>query len=345
MSRPLKTFLRNAFSFLLAFAFLYFAFRDARVADLWYSLRTANYWWILLLVPVNVLSHWIRAVRWRYLLKPVKTGLSDRNLFSGVMIGYAVNNVLPRVGELVRPYVLGRLEPVSKSAALGTVVIERILDFTSFYFIVCVMIAIYPHSLDPFLPNTAAVGPLFLVASLAALVVFLLLFFKAEAMVRFLGRWKHHIPARYRGTADHILESFTTGLNVSRLREHSVAIILLSLAMWAVYALGMYVPFFSLDALAARGLHPGDAVLLLVISSIAWVLPAPGAMGTYHSFVTIVLVRLYGIDMTTALSYSIITHEVGYIVVMALGAGFYLRDREKIGNFTTMSGKGETLST
>ncbi len=345
MSRSMKSFVRNAFSFVLAFAFLYFAFRDVHFSDLWYSLRTANYGWILLLIPVNIASHWIRAVRWRYLLAPVKSGLSDRNLFSGVMIGYAVNNVLPRVGEFVRPYVLGRLENISKSAALGTVVIERILDFTSFYFIVCVMIAIYPHSLDPFLPNTAAVGPLFLLASMAALVVFVLMFFKAEAMMRFLTRWKHLVPARYRATTDHILESFATGLNVSRLREHSVAILSLSLAMWGVYALGMYLPFFSLDALAAKGLHMGDAVLLLVISSIAWVLPAPGAMGTYHSFVTVVLMRLYGVDMTTALSYSIITHEVGYIVVMALGAGFYLRDRAKIGNFMMMSGKGEASST
>jgi len=342
MSHTAKTILRNAFSFLLAFLFLYLAFRNARFDDLWNSLRTANYGWVLLLFPLNILSHWVRAVRWAYLLKPMKEQISTRNLFSGVMIGYAVNNVLPRVGEFVRPYVLGKLESISKSAALGTVVIERILDFTSFYFIVCVIMVVYPHSLDPFVSNAALVRPLFLVGSFAALALFLLLFFKAEAMVRFLARWKHHVPERYRATVDHVFDSFTTGLSVAHMREHFVSITFLSMAIWGLYALCMYVPFFSLDPMAARGLTFGDAVLLLVISSIAWVLPAPGAMGTYHSFVTVVLIRLYGVDMTTALSYSIISHEVGYVVVMVLGAWYYLRDRLKLSDLAITTEKGES---
>ena len=39
------------------------------------------------------------------------------------------NNVLPaRVGEFARAYALSRLEPITASAAFGTLVVERFMD-------------------------------------------------------------------------------------------------------------------------------------------------------------------------------------------------------------------------
>jgi hypothetical protein len=337
-----KTLLQNSISIAIALVFLYLAFRNTGFGELWSSLLAVNYWWILLLVPIVVLSHWVRAVRWGYLLKPVKESVSNRNLFSGVMIGYAVNNMLPRVGEIVRPYLLGNLEGISRTAALGSVVIERILDLMTFYFLVCVIMFIYPHSLDPFVENVNAVRPLFLLGSVFALLFFLVLFFKAEQGARFLLRLVRFLPHRYHGRLERLIASFTTGLSVAKMREHFGAILMYSFFIWGLYALGMYVPFFAFGPIAAKGLTVGDSVLLLVVSSIAWVLPAPGAMGTYHSFVTVSLVRLYGIDMTTALSYSIITHELGYIIVMVLGAWYYWKDRRAMAGLSMASLKPET---
>ncbi len=327
MARSLKPLLKNALSILIALVFLYVAFRGTPFTDLWDSLRTANYWLVLLLLPINVLSHWLRAVRWAYFLKPVKADVKTRNLFSGVMVGYAVNNILPRVGELVRPYLLGNLENISRPAVLGTVVVERILDFATFYVLVCAMLFLYPHSLDPFIDNVEAVRPFLLLASVLALLFFLVLFFKAEQAARFAIRFTRFVPARIRPGVERIANSFVAGLDVSYMRQHAIAILLLSFAVWGCYALAMYIPFYALDPIAVKGLSFGEAVLLLVISSIAWVLPAPGAMGTYHSFISIALVRLYGIDSASALSFALITHEAGFLVVMALGGWFYWRDR------------------
>jgi len=85
----------------------------------------------------------------------------------------------------------------------------------------------------------------------------------------------------------------------------------------------------------------GAAVVLLVISSIAWILPAPGAMGTYHSFLKVAMMRLYGIDETTALSYAIVTHEIGYLVVMVIGAYYYFRDHLQVSDLATASSSEE----
>lgn len=333
----LKSFVRSAVSFLIAAFFLYFAFRGTKAADLWQTLREVNYGWVIALIPVVVLSHWLRAVRWAHLLAPIKSDLSSRNLFSAVMIGYAVNNILPRVGEIVRPLVIGKLEKIPRSSAFGTVVVERIIDFTSFYFIVCIVLFLYPHSLDPFIRNVDSVRPWLLVASLLACVVFTVVFFKGEALFKFLAKLKRFAPASQQERLERIIDSFLSGFRVAQMKDRLGAIVIYSLLIWALYALGMYVPFFAFDSLAKIHLDFGASVVLLTITSIAWVLPAPGAMGTYHSFLTVALVKLYGVDSATALGFSIITHETGYLIVMAIGGYYYFRDHFRVSDVTTDS--------
>jgi hypothetical protein len=321
-----KNLFRTTLSFLLAGFFLYFAFRGVNSAQLWGSLMQVRYGWVLPLVPIALLSHWVRAIRWSYLLSPVKPNTSLRNLFSAVMIGYAVNNLLPRIGELFRPVVVGKLEQISRSAAFGTVVVERILDAIAFCFIASIVLTIYPHALDPLVSNPDSVRPFLLLISLGALGVFLLLFFKLEVLVKAIQRVKKLFSQRIESRIDGVLEAFISGFGIAKMTGKLGAVAALSLLMWLLYAMGMYIPFFAFDSLRSLNYDFGAAVLLLVITSIAWILPAPGAMGTYHSFLTVALTKLYDVDPATALSFSIITHEVGYIVVMVVGGYYFFHD-------------------
>ena len=340
MPLKFKQTFRSIISFAIAAFFMYLAFRGTDFAALWISLTNVDYWWVALLIPTALLSHWVRAVRWGYLLAPVKAKTSRRNLFSGVMIGYMVNNALPRVGELVRPYVLGKLEGISKTSALGSVVIERILDFLTFYFILSIVLFAYPSSLDPFFEHVDSVRPLLLASSVVCFFLFVLLFFRAEVYVRFASKLKILLPKKYRPRFDGLLESFKTGLAVSQMKDSFFMIAFLSLFMQALYALGLYIPFFAFSAMAALKLNFGAAVILLTISSIAFVLPAPGAMGTYHSFMTFTLMKLYNLDNTTALGYAIITHEVGYILVTVVGLYFFIKDHVHIADVTRQPAEG-----
>src|SRR3972149_2365438 len=147
MSIRLKSILRGVSGILLALLFLYLAFRGSDLDKLRSSLQGANYFWALLLIPCMLVSNVFRAWRWRYLLNPIKKNVSFRNLFSSVMIGYMGNNALPRVGEVVRPYNLGRLEGISKSAVFATVLVERILDILCFLLCLAVIFLFYSDSL------------------------------------------------------------------------------------------------------------------------------------------------------------------------------------------------------
>jgi uncharacterized protein (TIRG00374 family) len=341
MSSQSRTIVRYSISFLLAFGFLYLAFRGVKFSELWESLKGANYWWVALLIPLNILMNWVRAERWAQLLVPIKSPISKRNLFSGIMIGYAINNVLPRVGEFVRPYIVGNQEGISRSSVFGTVVVERILDFMSFYFIVCVVLFFNPHSLDPFVDQPDVIRPFFLIGSIAALIIFILLFFKAESLFRFLAKVLRYIPEKRKEKLEKILDKFYTGFAVAKLRDKFGVILFLSFLIWALNALIMFVPFFAFAPLVKSGMDFSASIVLLVISSFAWILPAPGAMGTYHSFLKVAMVKLYGIDETTSLSYAIITHEVGYLVVMVIGVYYYFRDQLHMSDLTRASSKEE----
>jgi uncharacterized protein (TIRG00374 family) len=341
MSSTIKSILRSLLGLSVAAVFMVLAFRGTDFGELWESLQRVNYFWISLLIPITILSHWIRAVRWSYLLAPIKKDVSYRNLFSAVMIGYLVNNALTRVGEFVRPFVLGKREGISKSSAFGTVVIERIIDFLTFYFIVSVVLFVYPSSLSPFVENVNVVRPLLLVSSLVCCILLAVLFFKISSLVRFASKIRIVVPDRYHHKFDRVVNSFVSGFAVSQMKETFTSIVVLSILMQGLYALGLYIPFFAFDSIASLNLDFGASVVLLTISSIAFVLPAPGGLGTYHSFLTFALIKLYAVDNTTALSYAIVTHEVGYVLVTAIGLYYFLRDHVRFSDVRTEMSEGE----
>ena len=92
MSRSIQYIL----SALLSLVFLYLAFRGTDFSQILRSLEDANYAWLGVSFVCLLLSHAVRAYRWRFLLDPIKPSIGFRNLFSGVVIGYLLNNVLPR---------------------------------------------------------------------------------------------------------------------------------------------------------------------------------------------------------------------------------------------------------
>jgi glycosyltransferase 2 family protein len=343
MTKKAKSIFRYLISFIIAFLFFYFAFKDVKISELWESIKGANYWWVSLLIPLNILMNWVRAERWAHLLAPIKSPISKRNLFSGIMIGYAINNVLPRIGEFVRPYIVGKREGISRTSVFGTVVVERILDFMSFFLIVCVVLFLYPHSLDPFVDQADAIRPFFLIGSVVFLAFFILLFFKAEAFFRFLAKMFFFLPLKYKEKVEILLDKFYSGFAVAKVNTKFSVLLFQSLLIWGLNALIMFVPFFAFTPLIESGLDFGASVVLLVISTIAWVLPAPGAMGTYHWFLQVAMIKLYGIDETTALSFAIVTHEVGYLVVMVIGAYYYIRENIHMSDLASASSNDEKI--
>src|SRR5690554_1606089 len=70
------------------------------------AIKEANYFWIFLSMMLGFLSHAIRAYRWKYMLEPIGYTTSFWHRYHALMIGYLVNLLIPRMGEITRPALL-----------------------------------------------------------------------------------------------------------------------------------------------------------------------------------------------------------------------------------------------
>jgi len=319
--------LKYGISIAITILFLYLAFRGTDFRKLWASLREVDYWWILLYFVCLMVSHVLRALRWRYMLEPVKPNISMRNLFSGVMIGYMMNNVLPRAGELARPYILGKMENLPKSAALGTIVIERIIDTLTFVVLVALMPVLYNGPLEenfPWLKSTGLIVSAVALGLLAFLVTMMVRRTWTDALLKIVGRI---LPARLSARVEDLTHSFLDGSLFLTRPGRFVRIFVLSVLIWALYALMTYVAFF---AYGLEGLGFPAAVVVLAISSIGVAMPTPGGTGTYHVLVSQALSKLFAVDSTVALSYATVTHAAGFIGVTIIGLYYFIKDNVRL---------------
>jgi len=321
-----KSIFRVASSILFALLFLYLAFRGSDFQKLKSSLEGANYLWALLLIPCLFISNIFRALRWRYLLDPIKRNISFRNLFSSLMIGYMVNNALPRVGEIVRPYNLGRLEHISKSAVFGTVLVERILDLLSFLLCLAVIFFFYRDSLAQAFPWLGGASIILSVVTVGAFVLFAFLLGRRDLALQWVHRFTRPFSPASSRKVENLVHSFLDGFLIIREPRQYLMIVVQTIIIWFWYALMMYIPFFAFGMVGDYSLNFGVAVVIMVISAIGFIIPVPGATGTYHWITRECLVRLFGVNVEVALSYATVTHLLGFVSVTVVGLLYFLRD-------------------
>jgi uncharacterized protein (TIRG00374 family) len=300
---------------LLSGAFLYLAFRGARFAEIAAALRSANYLWMIPMVALTLFAFALRAWRWRYLLAgvhPVPFG----PLFSSTMIGFMGNNLLPaRLGELLRVYSIGHAAGISRSAALGSIVLERILDI----FVLLLLFATVLVSGR--LPGEVRGWGGYLLGVSTPILIGLILF-RVRANL-FLSLIRRFAPAVFRDRLLHIAANFREGLSaMSRSRELLLSIGL-SLVMWNCLV-GVVVCTFRSMGLV---LPPAAGVVVLVIMAIGTMLPsAPGFIGTLQYAGTLALLQ-YGVDRSVALSFTLIYHASQWFPVTLIGLVFFFQQQ------------------
>jgi len=301
---------------LISLVFLYLAFRKVDWGELWLALREANYWWILPNIALVILSMWMRAYRWKFMVNPIKK-VKMGSLFPSVMIGFMANNVLPaRLGEFVRAYSLGNKENISRSATFATIMIERVFDGFSLLLILWVSLLMYPE-----LPGwIRQAGNLFLLLNLATLAFLVLIEVKRDLALKFFRLISKLLPASLSSRAEEILEKFISGLRVFRNVPSLLWILAWSIFIWVVIGISNYFIFM------AFGQYPAvfASFILLGIVSLAVMLPSsPGFVGTFHAACVASFVIL-NLNQSVSRPFSILLHASQYVPVTLLGL-YYLR--------------------
>jgi glycosyltransferase 2 family protein len=310
----MKQYLKLGIGILIGAIFICLAFRNVDFSEMWHSLQTANYWYILPSIAILFFSHLLRALRWRYLLDPVRR-LDISSLFSSLMIGYTANLVTPaHLGEFLRAYVLSRKRDVSMGCAFGTIVTERIIDVLCLLGLMAVAVLIHPF------PGWAVKSGYIMLFGTIGLSVILILLkrftSRALVLVRFFSR---PLPARLGSRLELVVGKFASGVVALRYARDYLAVALLSMVIWVCYGFVFYFCLEGFGFTEKYHLVWYVSLVLLVITTISVVVPSsPGYVGAYH-FLCQVTLGMFGVPAGPALSFAAVVHGVMFLPVLVVG--------------------------
>jgi hypothetical protein len=249
------------------------------------------------------------------------------------MIGYGVNCLIPRLGEISRAVFVGRWEGISKSSLFGTVIIERIIDIIFLGLAVIISFYFWSESLFisfPWLKSTLVITLILM----GMVIIFLLLTIRfKEHFYGFILRWISKFSDKTAHRAAYIFEMLIQGFSSLRGTRNYLLTVLLSFLIIITYATSSYVGFFIIGMHEVKDVTFAMGWVLMSVSSIGVIIPTPGGTGSYHTLAKSALVLLFGFGEEISLAYAFITHIISYILFILLAIGSYLLIDKQHGSF------------
>lgn len=250
-------------------------------------------------------------VRWWLLFAPHHRRLSWASLTGAILVGQTANIVIPaRVGEIVRIYLFGSRERVSKTSVTATIVVERVLDLA--VFAMAVLLLLVNVSLPPWMSRS---GIVFMVMSGGLLLGTVGLTFWSEELLRLVERFAMRLPDKWGIRFVKLAEAAISGLRALREWRSALAVWMLSAAVLFGSIATNYILFVAMGFdIPAVG-----ALLLTVVLRIGVAPPSlPGRLGLFQYLVVLAL-GMFGLDRTSALSYSLVLYGVAVVPILIVG--------------------------
>ncbi len=265
--------------------------------------REVNYWWIAVVVLVYVLSNLSRAVRWNQLLQTMGYQPKLSNSFWTTMIGYMVNVIIPRAGEVARPVAMSKHEKIPMDKLMGTIVVDRVLDLVSLGLLVALAFVLEFDriwswlSINALQGNSGSSGKFIFFGGIALTGVLSLVMYRV--LKKRIRRMSLYVKI------ENLVMGFVEGVKSVRYVKSPGWFVFHSIAIWLLYWLMLYLSFFAYAPTAHLG--PVVGLVVFVFSAFGILIPSPGGMGTYHFLVTEAL-AIYG--MASGFSFAMIVFVV-----------------------------------
>ena len=297
---------------------IWWTYRKDDPLKLWDSIMRLHYIYYLPVLFWTLLCHYLRTKRWQLLLEAgTKIRVPFFPAYHAIMAGYFVNFPTGKLGEIFRCYALRRMAGVPTDRALGSVVVERVIDVCCLLALLLLCGLLYSERLldlartEMFIPLRSLLSANYRVLFVLAASVLLMLF---VLLMLYLFRKK----------AEKILsalDGFKAGLlSITKLEKRS-AFLLYTAGIWLMYLLMTYTWFFAMKE--TFGLSPLAALLVIVLGGIGRSLPLPGhGAGPYHYFATKALI-LAGVAVASAGVLPIVIHA-GQTIFYLIGGAIIL---------------------
>jgi glycosyltransferase 2 family protein len=320
VSHRLKTVVQYSFILFVTVILIWFSLRGITTGEgenkwdyLYSTWNNANKGWLLAMAAIAIISHIVRAERWRMLLEPTGNTTKLSSSFLSVMVGYLVNLVIPRGGEVSRCYNLYKLDKTPVDVGFGTVVVERVIDVLCLVVLLGLSFLVESDKLFAFI-NTLPIQSSGITGKLNA--VFLVL--GILIVLALIGYWVVIRNQKLKAFIQKTIAGFKQGLLAVFKLERKALFLFYTILIWLLYFATSYCVMLAFEATSNLGV---SAVLsLFAIGSIAMAAPLPGGTGSYHALVPAGLVFLYQIPKSQAVAFTFIFHGWQTIIIIIVGS-------------------------
>jgi uncharacterized protein (TIRG00374 family) len=272
-----------------------------------------------------ILMQALRSYRWGVILQPMEK-ISQFTLFAVTSVGFLAIAAIPaRIGELARPYLIAKKSSIKMSSALGTIIVERVLD--SLVVLTMTVAVLILQDLPSWMIKS---GILFFIVTMLVIACMIGLILRRERAVKIIDRILRRLPGKPAQKVNHVIHHFIDGFQVITDVNRLLCLLLLSAVVWLVDVAAIYTLLlafgFNLPVLAAF------VVMVILIAGIA-IPTAPGFIGNWH-YACILGLSLFGIAKPEGFSFALVYHFLSMIIVIILGAIFLPFNKLSISDMT-----------
>jgi uncharacterized protein (TIRG00374 family) len=298
---------------LISAILVYLSVRGINLQDILTDLAEIQISYVIIFIILVVLMQGLRSYRWGVILQPMEK-IDQLALFSVTSVGFMAIAAIPaRIGELARPYLISKRSSIKMSSALGTILVERVLD--SFTVLTMAVVVIFFTDLPPWMIESSI---LFFLLAVAMFCFILFLILRREKALKFINIILSKLPGKFANKIDQLIHHFIDGFQIITNIKLLLYLFFLSAVIWLVDVLAIYMLLlsfgFTLPVIAS--------FVLMIILIVGIAIPAgPGYIGNWH-YACLVALSLFGLAKADALSFAVVYHFLSMIIVLVLGIAF-----------------------
>lgn len=292
-------------------------------SELIQTFKDFNFKNIPYIVPLYILTLYLRGIRWKALLlnNPKYSALHLGEVFT---VGSMLNVFLPaRAGDVYRAYYLGSVKGEKKMKVFGSIILERTLDGISVFLML--LLAILFYCKQAWILNIAyGIGALFFGSLIFFYVIFK--FNKIDEICtwlkKFIAKFNEKISSPAGKIVDNICthtKSFMEGFEVLDCPQCWIIACISSLIVWGIEA---YVAYLIVDSFSL-GLGFSAGLFVLSLISFSTMIPSTSVFLGPYQVAYIMALGIFGIEKSTALAVSTV-HQGLLIIMLTIIGGYFL---------------------
>lgn len=245
------------------------------------ALWSVDYWLMIPVVFMSLLSHLSRSMRWKLLMEPLDYKPALKNVFASTMVGYLANSAIPRLGEVLKCTLLARYEKLKFDRLFGTILVERAFDFVCYLIFIGITILLQIDLIGGYVnEKIQAMGSDAGIPFWAKLVLMI----AALASVFIVLKW---LVKRFPGNkliakTSSFLKGIGAGFASIKDLQHKKMFLLHTIIIWTLYMLQIYIGFSAMDGTAQLDMKAAFSVLSLATLAM---IATPGGIGSFPIFV------------------------------------------------------------